>query len=104
MDTNVKANQVEAVKAERTVVLVELSEAQEKALVFMGKLNEKDSITRSVLSSRIKGMYKGYKDGAQKELEKMYDEASRRGAKFPVDKAEFISKEMAAVNDLFNRL
>jgi hypothetical protein len=103
-NSDVKANQIEAKSSEATVVLVELSPAQHQAMVKMDKINEKDSIARSVLSSRIKGMYKAYKDGAQKEIERIYDESARRGAKWPTSKAEFVRVEMASVNDLFNQL
>lgn len=103
-ETNVVENRKEVLKAESTVVLVGLSIAQHEALMKMDKFNERDSIARSVLSSRIKGMYKAYKDGAQKEIERIYDESARRGAKWPTSKAEFVRVEMASVNDLFNQL
>lgn len=97
-------NQVEANKAVENVVLIDLTDAQAKALVSMDKASEKGSIAKSVFASRIKGMYKAYKDSAEKELSKMYDDASRRGAKFPKDKATFLKDEMATVNQLFNQL
>lgn len=99
-----KANQVEAIKAETTVVLYELSEAQSKAVEKMQKTAELTAIAKSVISSRIKGMYKGFKDGAEKGLAQVYDDSSRRGAKWDVSKADFIKKEMAEVNELFNKL
>lgn len=100
-----KANQVAAVKAENTVVLVELTQAQSNAIQKLGKTSDEvNAIAKSVLGSRIKGMVKAYRDGAETELGKMYDDASRRGAKFPVDKDTFLKAEMAEVNALFNRL
>jgi len=105
-ETNeLKANQVEALVKESQTVLVELSEAQQQVIAKMGKSqSDVEAIAKSVLQSRIKGMYKAYKDGAQKELEKMYDDASRRGFKPPTDKATFIKNEMNEVNNLFNKL
>jgi len=100
-----KENQIEAVKAEACVVLVELSVAQYNAIQKLGKTSDEvNAIAKSVLGSRIKGMVKAYRDGAETELGKMYDDASRRGAKFPVDKDTFLKAEMAEVNALFNRL
>jgi hypothetical protein len=100
-----QANRSEAIKAEDNVVLVELSAAQINAISKLGKTSQEvNAIAKSVLGSRIKGMVKAYRDGAETELGKMYDDASRRGAKFPVDKDTFLKAEMAEVNALFNRL
>lgn len=95
---------MEAIEAEKTVVLVELTEAQVKAVAKMNKDTEIDSIGRSVIASRIKGMYKAYKDGAEKGLALLYDDAARRGAKWEQTKNEFIRSEMTEINELFNRL
>ena len=105
MNTEQKAILAEAKQAESTVVLVELSTIQQQVITKLGKTpDEVNAIAKSVLASRIKGMLKAYKDSAEGELGKMYDDASRRGAKFPVDKDTFLKAEMSEVNALFNRL
>ncbi len=47
---------LDAIAAEKTIVLVELTDAQQVALAKMNKDTEISSIGRSVIASRIKGV------------------------------------------------
>lgn len=87
-------------------VLFELSPVQEQAInaLSLGKTYDYESIAIASFKARLKADFKRAAEGAQKEIESEYDTASRRGAKFPLPKAEHVAKYMDEFRSILNRL
>ena len=88
-----QTNNTAAVVVEPTVVLVELSQAQARAMHMMGFDAEKrDAVAKATLSARIKGDFKRYREAEAKVNAQIYDNSSKRGAKWDISKDEFLKQ------------
>lgn len=107
MDTKENVTENEKLEAiERETVLFELSDVQVQAInaLSVGKQYDFESIAIASFKARLKADFKRASEGAQKEIESEYDTASRRGAKFPLAKAEHVAKYMDEFRSILNRL
>lgn len=94
----------EQVVREGMVAMVELNQAQADAVSMMGRSEELDAIARATLSARIKGDFKRYREAETKVNSQIYDDSSRRGAKWPMSKDEFLKSASAKSLEIWNSL
>jgi hypothetical protein len=79
-----------------------LSEAQVAALKMAGKddVEVVESMIQAAAKARVKGIFTAFRAAEEKVNTEIYDNSSRRGAKWPVDKDTFLkqaSKDSAAI-------
>lgn len=86
------------------VVIVELSVAQVRALALTGKLEDVQAMGASVVKARIKSDLKAFRDKQDALNAAIYDDSSRRGAKWPVTKDEFIKQSALESVEVWNEL
>jgi hypothetical protein len=98
-----KANQIEAVAAEKTVVLIELTDAQVNALKLLDKYEERDEMAISCLRSRIKGAMDAKVKGLEKACAANYDSLART-VKLPISKDDYIKQTMSEARSLLREL
>jgi hypothetical protein len=91
-------------KSEAVIALVELSTAQAAAIGIMGKREELDTIARATLAARIKGDFKRYREAEAKVNAQIYDDSSRRGAKWPMSKDAYLKEASARSLEVWNEL
>jgi hypothetical protein len=96
-----QANNPAAVVVEPTIVLVALSQAQARAMHMMGfDAAKRDAVAKATLGARIKGDFKRYREAEAKMIAQVYDNSSKRGAKWDISKDEFLkqsAKDSAAI-------
>ena len=72
-------------------ITITLSNAQESALSMMGKDEDaQQAIAQATFTARVKGDFKRYREAENKVNAEIYDNSSRRGAKWPVSKDEYL--------------
>ena len=72
-------------------ITITISEAQESALFMMGKDEDaQQAIAQATFTARVKGDFKRYREAENKVNAEIYDNSSRRGAKWPVSKDEYL--------------
>ena len=72
-------------------ITITLTDAQESALYMMGKDEDaQQAIAQATFTARIKGDFKRYREAENKVNAEIYDNSSRRGAKWPVSKDEYL--------------
>jgi len=75
-------------------ITITLTDAQEAALFMMGKDEDaQQSIAQATFTARIKGDFKRYREAENKVNAEIYDNSSRRGAKWPVSKDEYLKTQ-----------
>ena len=75
-------------------ITITLTEAQEAALFMMGKDEDQQvAIAQATFTARIKGDFKRYREAEYKVNAAIYDDSSRRGAKWPVSKDEYLKTQ-----------
>ena len=75
-------------------ITITLTEAQEAALFMMGKDEDQQvAIAQATFTARIKGDFKRYREAENKVNANIYDDSSRRGAKWPVSKDEYLKTQ-----------
>jgi hypothetical protein len=75
-------------------ITITLTDAQESALFMMGKDEDaQQAIAQSTFTARIKGDFKRYREAENKVNAEIYDNSSRRGAKWPVSKDEYLKTQ-----------
>ena len=76
-------------------ITITITEAQEAALFMMGKDEyAQQSIAQSTFASRVRGDFKQYRKAENRVNTEIYDDSSRRGAKWPVTKDEYLKTQM----------
>jgi len=71
-----------------------LTDAQEAALFMMGKDEDQQAaIAHATFTARIKGDFKRYREAENKVNAELYDNSSRRGAKWSVSKDEYLKTQ-----------
>jgi hypothetical protein len=86
------------------VVSVVLSDAQILAVMSLDLTDQIEKMATSAFNSALKGKFKYFRDNLYKTLATEYDNAARRGAKWPDSKDEFLKREMKKANDIYNSL
>ena len=72
-------------------ITITLTDAQESALYMMGKDEDaQQAIAQATFTARVKGDFKRYREAENKVNAEIYDNSSRRGAKWPVSKDEYL--------------
>ena len=72
-------------------ITITISDAQESALYMMGKDEDaQQAIAQATFTARVKGDFKRYREAENKVNAEIYDNSSRRGAKWPVSKDEYL--------------
>ena len=75
-------------------LIINITEAQAAALHMMGKDEDaQQAIAQSTFSARVKGDFKRYREAENKVNAEIYDNSSRRGAKWPVSKDEYLKAQ-----------
>lgn len=75
-------------------ITITISEAQESALFMMGKDEDaQQAIAQATFAARVKGDFKRYREAENKVNAEIYDNSSRRGAKWPVSKDEYLKAQ-----------
>ena len=75
-------------------ITITLTDAQESALYMMGKDEDQQvAIAQATFTARIKGDFKRYREAENKVNAAIYDDSSRRGAKWPVSKDEYLKTQ-----------
>jgi hypothetical protein len=75
-------------------ITITITEAQEAALFMMGKDEDQQAaIAQATFTARIKGDFKRYREAENKVNAAIYDDSSRRGAKWPVSKDEYLKTQ-----------
>jgi hypothetical protein len=74
-------------------ITVTLTEAQEAALYMMGKDEDAQSaMAQATFNARVKGDFKRYREAEYKVNAEIYDNSSRRGAKWDISKDEYLKQ------------
>jgi len=75
-------------------ITITLTEAQAAALFMMGKDEDQQvAIAQATFTARIKGDFKRYREAEHRVNAAIYDNSSRRGAKWPVSKDEYLKTQ-----------
>jgi len=75
-------------------ITIALTDAQESALFMMGKDEDQQvAIAQATFTARIKGDFKRYREAEYKVNAEIYDNSSRRGAKWPISKDEYLKTQ-----------
>ena len=75
-------------------ITITITDAQESALFMMGKDEDaQQSIAQSTFTARVKGDFKRYREAENKVNAAIYDDSSRRGAKWSVSKDEYLKAQ-----------
>jgi hypothetical protein len=86
-------------------ITITLSDAQEAALFMMGKNEDAQlSIAQATFTARIKGDFKRYRVAEYKVNAAIYDDSSRRGAKWPVSKDEYLRTQATESREILAQL
>jgi len=86
-------------------ITITLTDAQEAALFMMGKDEDaQQAIAQSTFTARVKGDFKRYREAENKVNAEIYDNSSRRGAKWPVSKDEYMKTQAQESSDLLVQL
>jgi Mg2+ and Co2+ transporter CorA len=103
-DNQNKANQAEVAATQNLEVVLELTPAQHEALKLMDKSDDIKSIAKSALDARIKGAFKYYAERIEKNAAELYDNSSRRGAKWDISKDEYLKLAVQTVSSVMQKL
>lgn len=104
-EQNAVAVKAVEVAVEKThAVLVNLTEAQYKALKRLDLTDEVDKIVANAAATAIRGKFKYMADKAEEQTAKSYEWAIRSGAKFDKDKGAFVSFYMNEIRAILNEL
>ena len=72
---------------------VTLTDAQESALYMMGKDEDaQQAMAQATFNARVKGDFKRYRVAEHKVNAAIYDDSSRRGAKWDISKDEYLKQ------------
>ena len=86
-------------------ITITLTDAQESALYMMGKDEDQQvAIAQATFTARIKGDFKRYREAENKVNAEIYDNSSRRGAKWPVSKDEYLKTQAQESSDIIAQL
>ena len=74
-------------------ITITLTDAQESALYMMGKDEDAQSaMAQATFNARVKGDFKRYREAEYKVNAAIYDDSSRRGAKWDISKDEYLKQ------------
>ena len=74
-------------------ITITLTDAQESALYMMGKDEDaQQAIAQSTFTARVKGDFKRYREAETKVNAAIYDNSSRRGAKWSESKDDYLKR------------
>jgi hypothetical protein len=74
-------------------ITITLTDAQESALFMMGKDEDaQQAIAQSTFTARVKGDFKRYREAEKKVNAAIYDDSSKRGAKWPESKDDYLKR------------
>ena len=74
-------------------ITITLSDAQESALFMMGKDEDaQQAIAQSTFTARVKGDFKRYREAEKKVNAAIYDDSSKRGAKWSESKDDYLKR------------
>ena len=86
-------------------ITITLTDAQESALFMMGKDEDQQAaIAHAAFTARIKGDFKRYREAEYKVNAEIYDNSSRRGAKWPVSKDDYLKTRAQESSDIIAQL
>jgi hypothetical protein len=74
-------------------ITITLTDAQETALYMMGKDEDaQQAIAQSTFTARVKGDFKRYREAEKKVNAGIYDDSSKRGAKWSESKDDYLKR------------
>jgi hypothetical protein len=74
-------------------ITITLTDAQESALFMMGKDEDaQQAIAQSTFTARVKGDFKRYREAEKKVNAAIYDDSSKRGAKWSESKDDYLKR------------
>jgi hypothetical protein len=72
---------------------VTLTDAQESALYVLGKDEDaQNAMAQSTFNARVRGDFKRFREAEAKVNAEIYDNSSRRGAKWDISKDEYLKQ------------
>lgn len=97
-------NVVKAVEVAPMQVVITLTPAQVKAFAKMDLTEQIQKIATNAVASAVKGKYKYVADKAEEQCSKLYEMATKNGAKFDKDRGSFIKMYMQEIKDILVEL
>ena len=74
-------------------ITITITDAQESALFMMGKDEDaQQAIAQSTFTARVKGDFKRYREAEKKVNAAIYDDSSKRGAKWSESKDDYLKR------------
>ena len=74
-------------------ITITLTDAQESALFMMGKDEDaQQAIAQSTFTARVKGDFKRYREAEKKVNAAIYDDSSKRGAKWSESNDDYLKR------------
>jgi hypothetical protein len=84
---------------------VTVSDAQESALYMMGKDEDaQTALAQSTFNARVKGDFKRHRVAETKVNAEIYDNSSRRGAKWDISKDAYLKQAAQESRDVLTEL
>ena len=82
-----------------------ITDAQESALFMMGKDEDQQAaIAQATFTARIKGDFKRYREAEKKVNAAIYDDSSKRGAKWSESKDDYLKRMAQESKDVMDEL